>query len=182
MGSSSLVPTNRIAREIILLRGERVLLDSVLAHLYGVQVKVLNQAVRRNRSRFPTDFMFQLTAEEDRSLRSQTVTLKPSRGAHRKYRPFVFTEQGVAMLSSVLHSTRAVRVNIEIMRAFVQLRRMLVSNAELAGRLDELEKRHDAQFKAVFQAIRELMMPPNAAPRRVGFRTQSRAGSPRPAG
>lgn len=161
----------RVARAIVLLRGHKVLLDSALADLYGEPVKALNQAVRRNRQRFPQDFMFQLTTREAALLRSQIVTLKTGRGAHRKYRPYAFTEQGVAMLSSVLHSARAVRVNIEIMRAFVRLRQMLESNTELAGELAVLERRYDAQFKVVFQAIRELMRPPEREPKRIGFGT-----------
>jgi len=127
--------------------------DDDLAELYDIPVKVLNQAVKRNRSRFPEDFMFQLTAEESDSLRSQNVTLKTGRGRHRKYLPFAFTEQGVAMLSSVLRSKRAVQVNVEIMRTFVRLRQMLASNTQLAGKLAALEKKYDAQFKVVFDAI-----------------------------
>lgn len=164
-----------IEREILVLRRHRVLLDEQLAPLYGVAVKVLNQAVKRNRERFPEDFMFQLTAEETALLRSQTVTLDAgrSRGAHRKYRPYAFTEQGVAMLSSVLRSARAVQVNIEIMRAFVRLRRMLQENADLARKLAALEKKYDAQFKVVFDAIRELMEPPVQASRPIGFTKKS---------
>lgn len=167
---SRLVPPERITRAILLIRGQKVLLDEALAELYGVEVKVLNQAVRRNADRFPNDFMFQLTPEEVLSLRSQTVTLETGRGQHRKYRPYAFTEQGVAMLSSVLRSKRAVRVNIEIMRAFVQLRQMLASHADLARKLAALEKRYDAQFKVVFDAIRDLTTPPEAPKkRRIGF-------------
>jgi len=146
------------------------MLDSDLATLYGVEVRALNQAVRRNKERFPTDFMFQLTREEARSLRSQTVTLDIGRGQHRKYLPNAFTEQGVAMLSSVLRSTRAVRVNIEIMRAFVELRRMLGANEELARKLDALEQKYDGQFRVVFHAIRELMTPSHPPKRTIGFR------------
>ena len=134
------VPAERIEQTILVIRGHRVMLDTDLAKLYGVATKVLNQAVKRNRTRFPMDFMFQLTAEEATSLRSHIVTLKPSRGQHRKYRPYVFTEQGVAMLSSVLHSDRAVQVNIAIMRAFVRLREMIGSNKALARRLTDLGK------------------------------------------
>src|SRR5712692_9617820 len=136
------------------------MLDADLAALYEVSVKRLNEQVARNRDRFPEDFMFQLTPDEADSLRSQTATLKTgARGQHRKYLPFAFTEQGVAMLSSVLRSPRAVLVNIEIMRAFVRLRRMLASHAELARKLANLEKKYDAQFKVVFDAIRQLMTP-----------------------
>lgn len=145
------------------------MLDSELAELYQVSTKVFNQAVSRNRNRFPKDFMFQLTVEEDKSLRSQIVTSKVGSGG-RRYRPYVFAEQGVAMLSSVLNSERAVHVNIAIMRAFVRLREMMESNKELAAKLDALEKKYDAQFSVVFQAIRKLMQPsPAKNPRRIGF-------------
>jgi len=166
---SALIPSERIERAILVLRGHKVMLDEQLAALYEVQVKVLNQAVKRNIDRFPEDFMFQLTPQEAESLRSQTVTLEIGRGRHRKYPPYAFTEQGVAMLSSVLHGQRAVRVNIEIMRAFVRLRRMLSTHAALARQLAELEQRYDAQFRAVFDAIRELMAPPEAPRKRIGF-------------
>ena len=163
------IPIERITRAIFLIRGQKVILDEALAALYEVEVKALNQAVGRNRDRFPADFMFQLTREEGALLRSQFVTLKTGSGRHRKYLPYAFTEQGVAMLSSVLRSKRAVRVNIEIMRAFVQLRQMLSSHADLARKLEALEKKYDAQFKVVFDAIRELMEPPAAPKRRIGF-------------
>jgi hypothetical protein len=146
------------------------MLDADLASLYGVPTKVLNQAVARNRQRFPADFMFRLTVDEARALRSQFVTLKEGRGGHRKYLPYVFTEQGVAMLSSVLRSQRAIAVNIEIMRAFVQLRRLLDSNRELAAKLAALEKQYDAKFRIVFDAIRELMSVPARPARRIGYR------------
>jgi hypothetical protein len=148
-----------------------VLLDEDLAALYGVPAKRLNEQVKRNLERFPDDFMFQLSEGEAESLRSQNATLKRSgRGQHRKYLPYAFTEQGVAMLSSVLHSPRAVQVNIEIMRAFVRLRQMLQSNADLAKKLEALEKKYDAQFRVVFDAIRGLMAPPPVKPRRrIGF-------------
>jgi len=163
------VPFKRIEQAIVRLRGYNVLLDADLAALYQVSVKALNQAVKRNRNRFPQDFMFRLSAEEAESLRSQNVTLESGRGQHRKYLPNVFTEQGVAMLSSVLRSQRAVRVNIEIMRAFVRLRQLIASNAEFAKRLDDLETKYDAQFKLVFQAIRELMTSLPAPRKRIGF-------------
>jgi hypothetical protein len=163
------IPMERITQAILLIRGHKVMLDSDLADLYEVEIKVLNQAVKRNIQRFPEDFMFQLTAEEAASLRSQFVTLK-GRGQHRKYLPHVFTEQGVAMLSSVLRSHRAIQVNIEIMRAFVRLRQMLASNVELARKLASLERKYDAQFKVVFDAIRELMTPPEPRKKRpIGF-------------
>jgi len=143
------------------------MLDSDLAALYGVDTKALNRAVRRNIRRFPEDFMIQLSNEETERLRCQIGT---SKQGGRRYRPYAFTEQGVAMLSSVLRSKRAIHVNIEIMRAFVQLRQMLSTHADLARKLAALEKKYDAQFKAVFDAIRELMKPPApSAKRRIGF-------------
>jgi hypothetical protein len=145
------------------------MLDTDLAKLYGVSTKVLNQAVRRNATRFPADFMFQLKTEETIALRSQFVTSKGRGG--RQYRPYVFTEQGVAMLSSVLHSERAIQVNIAIMRTFVQLREMIGSNKGLARRLNELEKKYDSQFRVVFEAIRELMAEPESKVKRIGFKT-----------
>jgi hypothetical protein len=162
-------PADRIERQILFIRGQKVILDETLAALYEVQVKALNQAVRRNIERFPADFMLRLTAEEAESLRSQSVTLKAGRGKHRKYLPQAFTEQGVAMLSSVLRSKRALMVNIEIMRAFVRLRQILSANANLARKLESLEKKYDAQFKVVFDAIRELMAPPQGKKRPIGF-------------
>jgi hypothetical protein len=166
----SLVPVERIERAILLIRGRKVMLDADLASLYGVETRVLVQAVRRNLGRFPEDFMFQLSKEEVDFLRSQIVTLKRGRGQHSKYLPYAFTEQGVAMLSSVLRSPRAIQVNIEIMRAFVRLRQMLASHAELARKLDALEQKYDVQFKAVFDAIRQLMVPPEPKRRPIGFR------------
>jgi len=149
------------------------MLGSDLARLYGVATKVLVQAVKRNLDRFPADFFFQLTEQEVRVLRSQIVTLdgKPEgRGRYAKYIPYAFTEQGVAMLSSVLKSKQAVQTNVEIMRAFVRLRDLIGSDRDLARRLDLLESKYDGQFKVVFDAIRELMSPPAQAPRRrIGF-------------
>jgi hypothetical protein len=150
------------------------MLDADLAGLYGVTTKRLNEQVRRNRSRFPEDFMFQLTSTEAASLRSQIATSKKGRGG-RRYAPYVFTEQGVAMLSTVLNSERAIQVNIEIMRAFVHLRQMLASNAQLAGKLNALEKKYDSQFRVVFEAIRELMTPPESKKRKIGFLVKERA-------
>ncbi len=144
------------------------MLDADLADLYGVETKVLNQAVRRHIDRFPKDFMFKLTKEELNTLRSQFVT--SSRFGGRRYPPYAFTEQGVAMLSSVLNSPRAIHVNIGIMRAFVKLRQILSSNEELSRRLDEMEKKYDAQFKVVFNAIRELMTPPEPKQGSMGFK------------
>jgi hypothetical protein len=172
----TLIPLERIERSILLIRGHKVMLDRNLAYLYGVTTKVLNQAVKRHADRFPEDFMFRLTIEEAKiwwtevkggGLRSQIVTLK--RGEHIKYRPYAFTEHGILMLSSVLNSERAVQVNIEIMRAFVRLRRILASHADLARKLDALEKKYDAQFKIVFDAIHELMKTPESKKRPIGF-------------
>ena len=157
-----------IQRAVRRIRGQNVMLDSDLASLYQVDVKVLNQAVKRNRPRFPPDFMFQLTSTEAASLRSQFVTAKAGRGG-RRTQPYAFTEQGVAMLSSVLRSERAVRVNITIMRTFVQLRRMLGASQELARKLDALERKYDGQFHAVFEAIRQLMAPSRPPRRAIGF-------------
>jgi len=172
VSKASIVPAERIERAILLLRGQKVMLDADLATLYGVETRVLVQAVKRNIERFPGDFMFQLNKEEADFLTSQIVTLKRGRGQHRKYLPYVFTEQGVAMLSSVLRSQRAIQVNIEIMRAFIRLRQMLASHAELARKLDALEKKYDAQFKEVFEAIRQLMAPPEPKRRAIGFRKE----------
>jgi hypothetical protein len=165
-----LVPSERIQQVILLIRGHKVMLDADLARLYGVSTKVLIQAVKRNLDRFPSDFMFQLTADEFTRLRSQTVTSKPGRGG-RRTAPYAFTEQGVAMLSSVLNSARAILVNIEIIRVFVKLRQMLESNADLARKLNTLERKYDAQFKVVFQAIRELMAPLPSRRKKIGFRS-----------
>ena len=161
-----------IESRIVEVRGQRVMLDADLARLYGVEVRALNQAVKRNVGRFPADFMFQLSWEEVARSRSQIVILdaKGAQGRNVKYRPFAFNERGVAMLSSVLKSERAVQVNVEIMRAFVRLRGLIGHNKELARRLDTLESKYDRQFKVVFDAIRELMTPPAPAPkRRIGF-------------
>jgi phage regulator Rha-like protein len=167
----ALILGERIEQTILVIRGHRVMLDTDLAKLYGVPTKVLNQSVKRNATRFPADFMFQLTVAEATALRSQFVTLKTGRGQHRKYRLYAFTEQGVAMLSSVLHSERAIQVNIAIMRAFVQLREMIGSNKGLARRLNELEKKYDSKFRVVFEAIRELMAEPEPKVKRIGFKT-----------
>lgn len=158
-----------VEQSILLVRGEKVILDFVLAAMYGVTTKALIQAVRRNPGRFPKDFMYQLSAQEVARLRSQIVTSNGRGG--RRHRPYAFTEQGVAMLSSVLRSERAVLVNVEIMRAFVRLRRLLITHADLARKLEELEEKYDSQFRVVFDAIRELMTPTEPAKkRRIGFR------------
>ena len=165
-----LIPREIIEQKIFLIRGQKVMLDSDLALLYGVSIKRLNEQVRRNCRRFPADFMFQLTKEESEVLRSQFATLEKGRGQHRKYLPYAFTEQGVAMLSSVLNSERAISVNIEIMRAFVRLRQLLSTHKDLARKLEELEKKYDEQFAVVFRAIRELMTPPEPPKKRpIGF-------------
>lgn len=185
----AILPSDIVERRILFLRGRRVMLSTDLAPLYGVAPKVLMQAVRRNIERFPEDFMFQVTEVEIEGvrpsrttlgiltpsdtktcLRSQSVTLENGRGKHQKYLPHAFTEQGVAMLSSVLSSPRAVQVNILIMRAFVRLRRLVAGHEELARKLAEMEKRYDAQFRVVFDAIRELMQSPEEQPRPpIGF-------------
>jgi hypothetical protein len=195
MSEANLIPAERIERRILLLRGQKVMLDFELGELYGVETRTLNQAVQRNKERFPEDFMFQLSEEEaalvltsqtvisnprneanslDDSgiLRSQIATSKLGPGSGgRRYLPFAFTEQGVAMLSSVLRSPRAVQVNIAIMRTFVQLRQMLASSAELSGKLAALESKYDKQFKVVFDAIRELMSDKKLPRREIGFHT-----------
>jgi len=164
------ISVERIEKAILLVRGQKVILDKDLAVLYGVETRVLKQAVRRNRNRFPSDFMFELTKEENRSLRSQNVILEP--GRYSKYLPFAFTEQGVAMLSSILNSERAIEVNIAIMRVFVRLREMMATHKELAFKLVELEERlegHDEQIQNIFEAIRQLMTPPARETKKIGF-------------
>ena len=168
------VPSERIAHSILLLRGQKVLLDADLAELYGVPTKVLVQAVKRNLERFPEDFMFQLDADEFAALRSQSVTSNTGRGG-RRYAPYAFTEQGVAMLSTVLSSPQAIAVNIEVMRAFVRLREVLAGNKELAAKLGELERKlkgHDQAIAGILDAIRQLMAPPPGPKKRpIGFVT-----------
>ncbi|HSA59292.1 MAG TPA: ORF6N domain-containing protein [bacterium] len=165
--TQSTLSVESIDRKILFLRGQKVMLDADLAALYGVPTKRLNEQIRRNPKRFPADFMFQLNIQEVTNLRSQIATSKYWGG--RRFRPYAFTEQGVAMLSSVLNSERAIEVNVEIMRAFVRLRQLLSSNKELSRRLDELEKKYDHQFKVVFDAIREMMTPPPSGRRKIGF-------------
>ena len=187
--SKEIIAADRITQLIHLLRGQKVMLDFDLAALYVVATKVLNQAVKRNAARFPNDFMFQLTAEEvvrisqivtplsgGQRSRSQIVTLK--RGQNIKYLPYSFTEQGVAMLSSVLNSRRAVKINIAIMRAFVKLRQTLETNRELAQKFAELEKRvgkHDQKIDTILEAIRQLMAPPTKPQREIGFHVREKA-------
>ena len=159
-----------IEGKIYMIRGHKVMLSTDLAEVYGVEPKVLIQAVKRNSERFPSDFMFMLTNQEFANLKSQIVT--SSWAGIRRANPYAFTEQGVAMLSSVLRSKRAVQVNIAIMRAFVKLREMLATHKDLARKLEEMEKNYDAQFKVVFDAIRELMTPPDTKKRKIGFRRE----------
>jgi phage regulator Rha-like protein len=158
---------NRVVSLIRYIRGQKVILDSDIALLYGVETKRLKEAVRRNIERFPQDFMFKLSREENASLRSQIASLK--RGQHSKYLPFAFTEQGVAMLSSVLNSSKAIKVNIEIMRAFVELRRLIDANKELIVRIEQMEKKYDKHFQIVFEAIKELMREDEKPKKKIGF-------------
>ena len=173
IGKQPIVPVERIEERIFLLRGQKVMLSTDLAEMYQVEPRVLIQAVKRNNKRFPKDFMFQLNAVEFENLKSQFVI--SSWGGLRRAAPYAFTEQGVAMLSSVLNSRRAVRVNIEIMRTFVRLRQMLASHVDLARKLEMLERKYDAQFKVVFDAIRQLMTPPESKKRKIGFLVKERA-------
>ena len=168
----ALVPIELIEKKILVIRGEKVMLDADLAELYGVETKMLMRAIKRNIDRFPADFMIQLDKEEFENLRFHFGT--SSQWGGRRYLPYVFTEQGVAMLSSVLNSERAVKVNIEIMRAFVKLREMIASHKGLAKRLAELEKKYDAQFKVVFDAIRQLMATPEPREKKIGFRVREK--------
>lgn len=164
---STTIDGDYITRSILFVRGHKVMLDADLAELYQVETKQLVRAVKRNIERFPEDFMLHLTAREFEILRSQFGTSSSWGG--RRYTPYAFTEQGVAMLSSVLRSERAVQVNIQIMRAFVQLRAMLATNADLRTKLAQLERKYDSQFKAVFDAIRQLMEPPTGPRKKIGF-------------
>jgi len=171
--NTNLIPVNRITRAIHLLRGERVILDADIAELYGVPTKRLNESVRRNLGRFPNDFMFQLDAEEWEILRSQSATSSAGSWGGRRTPPYAFTENGVAMLSSVLNSEPAIQVNIAIMRAFTDLRRMLASHQDLARKLEVLESKYDSQFKVVFEAIRQLMAPGVTSRKKpIGFREE----------
>jgi hypothetical protein len=170
---TSLIPAERIERAILFIRGHKVMLDEDLAALYCVPTKRLNEQVRRNRERFPSDFMFQLTRPEYAVLRSQFATLKTGRGQHRKYLPYAFTEHGALMAATVLNSPIAVQVSLQIVRTFVRLRQLLSSNATLARKLAELERKYDRRFQVVFDAIRKLMTPEPPEPkRRIGFQLQ----------
>lgn len=168
---SNLIPQENIENKIFQIRGERVMLDRDLAELYEVETGMLNRAVKRNIKRFPEDFMFQLTKEEYlKLLRCQNGTLK--RGQHRKYLPYVFTENGVAMLSSVLNSERAIMVNIQIMRAFTKLRKMLLIHTDLKRKIEDMERKYDSQFAVVFRAIKQLLSPSKRTKRKIGFRRE----------
>jgi hypothetical protein len=166
----SIIPVERIERSILFLQGHKVMLDSDLAELYGVTTKRLNEQVKRNKDRFPRDFMFQLTEEEFALLRSQFATTSLTK---RRTPPYVFTEHGAVMLASVLNSDIAVSASVQVVRVFVRLRRILESHEVLARKLSELEKKYDAQFRVVFDAIRQLMEPPEKEQRRIGFRADS---------
>lgn len=168
----SIVPIERIKQKIILIRNQKVMLDADLAKLYGVETKVLLQAVKRNLERFPEDFMFQINKEEFNVLRSQFVTSKGQGG--RRYLPYTFTKQGVAMLSNVLRSKQAIEVNIAIMRAFVRLRRLMATHKDLARKLEEMEKKYNTKFKIVFEAIHQLMASPEKPHRPIGFQADKK--------
>ena len=172
--SLAAIPIARVEQAILLVRGEKVILDSDLAKLYGVTTKRLNEQVKRNRERFPDDFMFQLTSEEARlsqRSRSQIATLK--RGQNIKYLPYAFTEHGAIMAANVLNSKTAVAASVQVVRAFVRLRQMFASNAELARKLEGLERKYDHQFKVVFDAIRQLMTQPEPKRKQIGFHTKT---------
>jgi phage regulator Rha-like protein len=172
MTKNSIIAQERIEKKIYLIRNQKVMIDQDLAELYNVSTGRLNEQVKRNLDRFPKDFMFQLSKTEYNTIRSQIAILKTGRGRHRKYLPYAFTEQGVAMLSSVLKSKRAVQVNIQIMRAFVKLREILSTHKELAQKLKELELKmdsHDQQIQAIFEAINQLLTPPEKPKRKIGF-------------
>jgi phage regulator Rha-like protein len=165
---NEIIPIEVIQQKIFLIRGHKVMLDNDLAELYGVATRVLNQAVKRNIKRFPSDFFFQLSQAEAAELsRSQFVILK--RGQNIKYLPYAFTENGVAMLSGVLNSDRAIAVNIQIMRTFTKLRELLATHKELRHKIEEMEKKYDNRFKSVFEAIRQMMIPPETTKKKIGF-------------
>jgi len=176
MKEKSLIPNERIIQSIFFIRGQKVMLDNDLAILYGVETKVLNQAVKRNIERFPVDFMFQLTKKESEFLRSQFVTLnnqpiikQNKRGIHRKYLPYVFTEQGILMLSSVLKSERAIQVNIQIVRTFIKLREMLSGYKDVKEKIEAMEKKYDQRFKVVFDTLKQLLVEEEKPKRKIGF-------------
>ena len=173
MNGKNIIPTEVIEKRIYIIRGQKVMLDFHIAELYQVETKALKRAVKRNRNRFPSDFLFELTQQEYTSLRYQFGTLK--KGEHSKYLPFAFTEQGIAMLSGVLNSPRAVQVNITIMRSFVKLREVLATHKDLVLKLQELEKKYDTQFQIVFDAIRQILTPPEKPKRGIGFHVKESA-------
>jgi hypothetical protein len=176
---TSLTSIEDVSRAIVVFRGRKVLLDAELAALYGVTTKRLNEQVLRNRERFPTDFMFQLTAQEAATLRSQFATLKSGRGQHRKYLPYAFTEHGAIMAASVLNSPRAVEMSVYVVRAFVRLRELLATNRAFARKLDELESRlqtHDEAITGILRTLRELMNPPASERRGIGFTADLKEG------
>ena len=169
-GQTGVIPVERIERAILSIRGEKVMLDSDLAELYGVETRVLNQAVKRNADRFPEDFMFQLTVDEVVKLNRSQIVIGSQKHRDPRFPPYAFTEHGALMLANVLNSERAAQTSVQVVRAFVRLRQMLASNAELARKLEVLEKKYDRQFKIVFDAIRQLMSPPPEPKRReIGF-------------
>lgn len=168
--TKDIVPQGILESKILMIRGHKAMLDRDLAVLNGIEAKRLNEQVKRNLKRFPPDFMLQLTKEEWRGLlRSQFATLKKGRGLHVKYLPYVFTENGVAMLSSVLNSERAIEVNIQIMRTFTRIRELLSTHADLRRKLEAMEKKYDYQFKVVFDAIKGLISAPDKDIKRIGF-------------
>jgi phage regulator Rha-like protein len=176
---TSVVPLERIERAILLTRGEKVMLDSDLAELYGIETGALNRAVKRNASRFPSDFMFQITPKEAEILKCQIGISSSGHGGRRRSFPFAFTEHGALMLANVLNSERAAQTSVQVIRAFVRLRQMLASNAELSRKLEALEKKYDSQFKVVFDAIRQLMSPSEAKRREIGFHVKQGDDKPK---
>jgi hypothetical protein len=172
MSKSLALPLEKVERAIIFMRGEKVILDSDLALLYGVSTRRLNQQVNRNLDRFPGDFMFRLKDEEFKDLMLQNATSKTGRGGRRKL-PYAFTEHGALMAANVLNSQRAVQASVQVVRAFIQLRQMLASSVDLARKLEKLESKYDRQFKIVFDAIRQLMVPPSAKTKPIGFRPKA---------
>jgi len=172
----SIISDNSVLDKIYIIRGQRVMLDNDLAELYGVETRRLKEAVRRNISRFPSDFMFELEIEELNSSRSQFATLKIRKGQNTKYRPFAFTEQGVAMLSSVLNSDTAIAVNIQIIRVFTRMRQMLLTHKDILLQLEKIEKKltgHDTDIALIFQYLKQLLNPPNPPREQIGFRTKN---------
>ena len=170
--AGSIVPAELIENKIYFIRNKKVMLDSELAELYGVSTKRLNEQVRRNIERFPEDFMFVLAKEEADSLRSQIATLKKGRGQHSKYSPYAFTEHGAIMAATILNSPGAIEMSIFVVRAFVKLREMLIQHKDLKYKIEEMEKKYDSQFKIVFNAIKELMAPPEKQVRKIGFKIE----------